>query len=190
MKKLIIIIIIGVAAYGAYYFYTNKLDKLGELRDGIPQEVSINLEAAKEIPSLKYVSAYENDDYGFGFKYPDGFNVMEMPIESGQVLILQNQKTDVGLQIMITQYDGTEESLTAESVKQSVPDLTIKEPQELFIGESGAKGKGLAFVSDNAEFGGKSREVWFIYNGNLYQMSTYLDYDELIKGILNNWEFK
>jgi hypothetical protein len=49
---------------------------------------------------------------------------------------------------------------------------------------------GLAFVSDNEAFGGRSREVWFVYDGYLYQISTYLGMDQLVQNVLASWTFR
>ncbi len=44
-------------------------------------------------------------------------------------------------------------------------------------------------MSDNPAFAGASREVWFVFNTNLYQISTYTEFDELLKGLFGTWQF-
>jgi len=48
---------------------------------------------------------------------------------------------------------------------------------------------GVAFRSDNPAFGGASREVWFVFHGNLYQISTYEHLDSLLQTMFSTWKF-
>ena len=55
--------------------------------------------------------------------------------------------------------------------------------------EIGNNYKGVAFRSDNAAFDGDSREVWFVFKGNLFQISTYARLDPLLKAMFATWKF-
>jgi hypothetical protein len=56
--------------------------------------------------------------------------------------------------------------------------------------EVGPNYVGLAFKSDNQAFDGASREVWFVFRGNLYQISTYAWLDPLLQAIFKTWQFQ
>lgn len=60
------------------------------------------------------------------------------------------------MQILISPFQGEDIDVTAEIIKADIPDMKIDNQQEVLVGSSQ---KGLAFVSDNPAFGGKSREV-------------------------------
>lgn len=45
------------------------------------------------------------------------------------------------------------------------------------------------FQSDNPAFDGASREVWFVYNDYLYQISAYAEFDEFLKELFGTWQF-
>jgi len=88
---------------------------------------------------------------------------------------------------MISPFDGDDIDLTKATILASIPDIEVSGEQEVLIG---AGRKGLAFLSDSKEFGGKSREVWFIFRGNLYQVSTYAELDDFLKGLFATWSFQ
>lgn len=125
---------------------------------------------------------YTNETYGFSATLPQGFAAREM---EGMV-ILENQ-TGEGIQIAITPTDEDIPSLSAERIQVDIPDMAVREPQIVEIGESRT---GLAFKSDNEAFNGASREVWFVFRGNLYQISTYEYLDPLLQAIFQTWQFQ
>jgi len=101
------------------------------------------------------------------------------------------------VQIVISPY-GPDTDITEAMIHSDIPELKISDAQELLIGEGR---KGLAFMSDNPAFcaspepcvkegNGKSREVWFVFGGNLYQISTYAEQDEFLKRLFGTWQFK
>jgi hypothetical protein len=48
---------------------------------------------------------------------------------------------------------------------------------------------GLTFKSDDPAFDGAASEAWFVARGNVYQLSTYVRDDAVLKGILASWSF-
>lgn len=192
MKKLIIVIVL-IAALGAGFYWRDSIRGVlgGAATPAAPQTGSgATPEAIAEIAQYEYSKGYRNEAYGFTFRYPADFTVTSMPIDGGDVVLVQNTKKNIGVQILIT---GTEEGVsevTEADIKASLPELLVQDSQPLLLGEDGSSGKGLAFVSDNESFGGKSREVWFVYGGYLYQISTYAELDEFLKGLFATWQFE
>ncbi len=142
------------------------------------------------VPAL--TKNYSNDTYGFSLKMPDTFAAQEIagdPDGTPYTLVLQDQSGN-GIQIAISPFDedtGQGYTLTQDRILQDVPDLKITDPQIIEVGDNY---KGLAFKSDNDAFGGASREVWFVFRGNLYQISTYERLDDLLKAIFGTWQFQ
>jgi len=64
--------------------------------------------------------------------------------------------------------------------------MRIEDVQEVEIGPNR---KGIAFLSDNPNFGGRSRDVWFVYKKELYQITTYAEQDEFLKKMFSTWVF-
>jgi hypothetical protein len=118
---------------------------------------------------------------------PADFKAQELPgeLESGQTIVLQNAKGD-GVQIYITKYPEDLHELTGDNVRIAIPDMRVVQDQVVEIGEDY---KGVAFMSDNEAFGGASREVWFVFHGYLFQISTYARLDPLLKSMFATWHF-
>jgi hypothetical protein len=140
-----------------------------------------------EIPKYQYTQTYASKDYGFTFKYPKDFTTSEIPNDTGTAILVENIPQHIGAQIVISKFDGPDQDLTKADIAAQIPDLKITGEQEVLIG---ANRKGLAFMSDSPAFGGQSREVWFVYKGNLYQISTYAELDQFLKGLFGTWQFK
>ncbi|MDB5239183.1 MAG: hypothetical protein JWO00_518 [Candidatus Parcubacteria bacterium] len=143
-------------------------------------------QAAVEISSYQYTETYIHPARDFAFKYPAGFAVTPLPSGEAEAITIQSKTGKVGIQILITPVDGPDADVTSQMINDSVPDMSIDSAQEVQIGENR---KGLAFLSDNPAFDGASREVWFMWRGKLYQISTYAAYDGFLKGLFGTWQF-
>ncbi len=137
------------------------------------------------VPAL--TKSYSNATHNFSLMTPGDFEAQELPADENgaETVTLQNALGD-GVQITITAFDEDIMDLTLERVQADVPDLKLTDVQRVDIGESR---HGLAFKSDNAAFGGASREVWFVFRGTLYQISTYERLDPLLQAIFQTWKF-
>jgi len=182
MKKIIILIVIVLAIVAGIYYWQSKKQV-----DTSAYPSVATVEAIKAIPQYEYTEIYTHPTNHFSFKYPKGFAVTSIPSDEGETMIVQNTVTKVAVQIIISKFQGPDVDITPDIIKTDIPDMKIDSIQELLVGPSR---KGLAFVSDNSAFGGKSREVWFVFNGNLYQISTYYEFDDFLKGIFATWKFE
>jgi hypothetical protein len=161
----------------------NKADKeTGIIKSGAsPQAIA-------EISAYQYTQTYEHAANKFSFKYPEDFTVSSITNDDeSEVILVQNIAKNIGVQILISSFKGDDIDVTAETIKADLPDLKISDPQTVEIGDNR---KGLAFMSDSKEFGGQSREVWFVFRGSLYQISTYAELDGFLKGLFGTWQFK
>jgi hypothetical protein len=102
------------------------------------------------------------------------------------MLTLQHTvRTEEGLQIRIQKADEDIE-ITPERIATDIPDIALKDPQMFTLD---GKARGTMFSSNDPAFNGASKEVWFVYKRDVYQVSSYLTYDELVKQILGTWRF-
>lgn len=131
---------------------------------------------------------YRNEQFRFALDMPDGFTAGELPRDEngGTAIILQNEKGE-GIQIYVTDADPALRMLSAEDIRAALPDMRIEASEVVQIGSDH---QGVAFLSDNEAFGGASREVWFYFGGNLYQISTYERLDSLLKAMFATWQFQ
>ena len=129
--------------------------------------------------------AYRNSQFGFSFSVPEGFAVRETSLSENLTITVENTTGD-GIQIIISPFDPEAREISEAMVRADIPDMTLSDVQ---IIEIGTEHRGVAFLSDNEAFGGASREVWFPFRGNLYQISTYARLDSLLQTIFSTWEF-
>jgi hypothetical protein len=182
-KTLIVIIIVVLLAAAAYALYA-----FGVVRPNAPQGQSAL--PPYVLPAL--TKAYTNSTYNFSLKMPENFDASEIPADpdsgGGETVVLQDAQGN-GVQIVVSPFDEDTSgsyTLTKERILQDVPDMQITSEQPV---EVGPQYTGLAFKSDNEAFDGASREVWFVFRGNLYQISTYERLDDLLKAIFGTWQF-
>ncbi|MEK7535793.1 MAG: hypothetical protein AAB590_02130 [Patescibacteria group bacterium] len=144
-------------------------------------------------PVTALTQTYTDSARRFSFNYPEGYKVREMQGDGpSRTLLLESTSTSLststsptaGVQIVITP-DETNTNITAEIIRQAIPDMKIENPEPFAVGSS----SGLAFRSDNPAFSGASREIWFTSGGYLYQISTYATNDELLKKMFDTWAF-
>jgi hypothetical protein len=130
---------------------------------------------------------YSNSAFGFSLSMPEGFSAQELEknADGASTILIQN-KSGEGIQILVTPFPEDTKVLTADQIRQDIPDMQVRQPEEVAIG---AQYKGVAFLSDNEAFENASREVWFVFRGNLYQISTYERLDTLLKAIFATWKF-
>jgi len=203
--KTIIFIIITAAALAAsaaaiWYFSDNSEEKppsSPEPKTSSGTEVlqSENTQSLKTEEKINFSKTYQNPDFNFSFKYPSGFSIRLITSDDdGYTYLLSSGGSRTAtsikqsIQIFIRPIATTEPvNITKTDIKASNPDLKISSSQPIIIGDK--SGSGLAFtVGDKGD--NQTREIWFAYAGQLYQISTFLANDALLRDIMNTWQFK
>ena len=129
--------------------------------------------------------SYTNDQYGFSFRYPIGLIFEEFDeAEGAQTIVFQKPNdSKIGFQIYITPYVG--DTITGERIlydaSGKVSDLKEENLREDFLTAT--------FFSD-APILGKTREIWFLNRGYLFEVTTYAEHDSWIRDIVETIEFK
>lgn len=167
------IIILVLLALGFYYLpslkskFPNQMNSLG----------NTNSETA----------LFDKENYNFTFNYPKDFLVTETISEEGtnKILVESSKKKNQGFEISILPFDEPG-PLTEARIKQDLPDMLMENVKETQISQN------IQAISFNGfdESTGKTFEVWFIYNGNLYQFLSYSDFAEQMKKTLETLKFK
>lgn len=180
-KKILAVGCIVILVVGLWYYRNTIFDNVSN---------SSNMQETYIVPAL--TKSYTNSVYKFSLQMPGDFTVRELLKEGGMVLVFENSRAE-GIQVEISSFD--ESALSVEKgikifdtnfIQKNIEDMKIMESQSIEIG-SGYR--GVAFKSDNEAFDGASREVWFVFRGNLYQISTYERFDELLKKMFVTWSF-
>lgn len=193
-KIKIVISVLCCMCLAAFVYIYVLLHKEGETQDvqenQATEQDQLNAQAGQNaapyvVPAL--TQRYSNSDYGFTLSIPEDFEVREFGGDDSRSITFENADHQ-GIQIVISPYDQKGvKKLTKEMIQSAIPDMKISDEQILEVGRNYT---GLAFKSDNDAFDKDSREVWFIYKDNLYQISTYSRLDDLLRSIFGTWEFK
>ena len=188
VKRTIFIVIIMTflagAAFSTFKYLNIEIFKSGGSGGSVMEEKNAE-------PDSK--QTYENNVFGFSFRYPLGFKIIEIPEDLGTTILAEKSGTRESFQIFISEFDEPG-PITGERIKKDLPDIVMENPLEILIGE-GKTIRALIFFVEDAALG-KTREVWFVWPddpsvaGNyLYQITTYPEMDNLIGPILDTLKF-
>lgn len=129
---------------------------------------------------------YASAKYGFSFKHPKDFKVGELKEEDGDSVIIENADiSESGIQIFIIPFDEPG-PITEKRIKQDLRNMKIKGKSRVMLA---GNIDSLAFFSYHESFG-DTVEDWFVHNGYLYQILTYVENQSLLEQILGTLNFE
>ena len=173
----VIALLLGIVALGAWAFFgsSSPLSRVvGEKAPYVPN-----------FPDPQTFEGREGDK--FVFQYPQKFNVTTIPIEGGgKKILVESTQARKGFELTILQFDE-QERLTSERIRQDIPGIVIENEKSTSVGVE--KIPALAFNSTD-EYIGPTYEIWFVYQGNLYEALTYPEFASEMEEILKTWTFK
>jgi len=186
-KKLLIIIAIIIVLGGAIFFIASNKKTPQQTPGGAENEIPGQEKTFNIAPSDNAEnSIYTDSQYKFSFEYPKDFTATKFQEgEDGDSILVQKQGSKDGFQIFIAPFDEPG-PLTKERVLEDLPDLIIKNSEQRVL-KNGEP--ALIFFSEEPSLG-ETREIWFVFNGFLYQISTYKELDSLVAKILETWKFQ
>lgn len=163
-----ILIVVGVALY----FF----------RGSLPTATDTLKEQGIRIPPLGS-RIYKNERFAFSLFYPEELIAAEHYGQGGALTIaFQREGGAYGFQIFITPYE--ESQITQEQFLQDVPTGVREEPVDIEVGGVLAN----KFFSEHLDLG-QTREIWFIKDNYLYEITTYRELDKWLQEIVQTWEF-
>ena len=140
---------------------------------------------AEPAPPPEGYIEYRNEHYGFLFYHSPRATVREVDEGQGAMtVVVENEVTARGLQIFIVPY--TEEVISEERFRLDVPSGVVNNLEATNIGELGVP--AITFNGHN-QFLGETREVWFIYGGFLFEVTTFKGMPEWFAPIMQTWRF-
>ena len=118
----------------------------------------------------------------FSILFPKDLSVKEYDEGAGSLIVFEDAAGEKGFQVYVVPYD--KEKISKEQFTMDVPSGVMEEPTEIVIDGTHAA----MFLSKNAILG-DTREVWFIKNGFLYEVTTYKALDTWLANIMKSWRF-
>ena len=126
---------------------------------------------------------YRNTDYGFSVNYPAQIPPQEFhDREHALTVLFQGAAGEPGFQIYAAPVNGT--NITPERINRDAPSGVKLEPRDTVI--DGVS--GITFFGFDANVG-QTREIWFIHNHFLYEVTTYKELDSELSEIMKAWRF-
>ena len=163
----------------------------GGVRFGVGEETApapaAGAGASESFPPSSLAETYRALADRFSFKYPSGFSVKAQIGESqeSRIYTIENGRGE-GIQITLSPFDEAGDALTAERIESETGIVPLN--PEPVMGDDG-KTIGLGFIAENTSFG-RSREIWFVASGRLFQVSAPILYDNLAKAVLQSFKFE
>ena len=177
IKIFIAIATLVLASGVAYYFTKNRPAPLtGSGQASSPQEVQN--QAPPEGQKI-----YENGKYGFSFSHQKEFSVSEFTEGGADVVLVRNGAANGVFKVSVSPFDEPG-PITKKRILQDIPKMLISDDKEISVGGK----KALSFT--NKDTAGETFEIWFVYNGNLYQISAFPKFGKELDKILTTWKFQ
>lgn len=127
---------------------------------------------------------YKNLLFRFSLLYPRDLQVREYDDgTSASTITFEDTVGTHGFQIFIVPY--SEKQITREQFKKDVPSGIIDEPTDIII--DGAR--ATMFFSKDSVIG-ETREIWFIKDGFLFEITARRALDAWLANIMQTWRFE
>lgn len=152
-----------------------------------------NFNSSDKIDDLKL---YLHPQIRFSLKYSQDLEVISIKeSDVGETIIFQketdtesmsaDQKT--GFQVFVVPFEDDGSGLTKEKILKDLPGIVIEDLLGVVIGEKAERPiHAFVFWSNDARIG-KTREVWFVDNGYLFEITTYEHLDSWLASIMSTW---
>jgi hypothetical protein len=168
-NKIIISFVIVLAAAGLLVFRNNS-------------PLTPLLQQERETEGKKY----QNDAYNFSINIPNNATTTEIDEGEGHTILIQKEMSKTvfdtyQMQIYMAPFDE-DIVLTAERIRQDIPDLKMGNIESVKVGGITA----VKFIDQDQNTG----EIWFVRNGNLFQVSSDPKNDSVTEKIMQSWKWK
>lgn len=138
---------------------------------------------------------YTDPTYGFSFEIPEGAGVKSFSDERGDVALIEGpsagSQAPPSFQIFISPFDepfdptqGKPSPITLDRIKQDLPNLAIRNLRRATLAGIPA----LVFETADPSLG-NLHEVWFVQDGQLYQITAQAEFEGQLSELLATWRF-
>lgn len=189
--SLALLAIIGLSIYivarpGPKSLFANPIESVTEKVSStdLPSPNLAKTIADPNDPPAGYIE-YKNDRYGFSYWHSPEAKITEYDEGGGAATIVHENLVKLrGLQVFVVPYSG--DIITDARFHKDVPSGVRYNIENTTIGEK--KIPAVTFNSHDDTLG-DTREVWFIYNGYLYEITTFKGFGDWLGPILQTWRF-
>ena len=183
MKLFGTILVIGVMLGAGFFVLSRESDDEASQSNSSEKISALTFEKEEqEIIPASY-KKYQNAKYGFSILYPE--TLAQKEIDEGgnaSTITFQNPAAGEGFQIFVVPFQG--EQVSEERFRRDIPSGVKKNIEAVIV--DGAN--GVAFYSTDLGLG-ETREVWFIKNGYLFEVTTLKILEADLLEVLRTWRF-
>jgi hypothetical protein len=185
MKRSSVVLAVFVAAvlFGAIIFASQQSAGLAtnSSKSLFADGAIAGFDSSNQEPVPAGYKRYSHPVLNFSFIYPEGYTASAFNDDVGNTVLVQ-RSDEHGVQMFMMPFDEDITVLTEERIRQDVPDVVMKNKREIILGDS----KGLYFQTESGL--GIMHEVWFVYKGNLYQVTAPDASQELLQTVLTSFQ--
>lgn len=174
------------AAAVVYFFFERDID--GRLFEQFGPEAQVSTTHRQVVVVDDQHQQFIHPRYGFSVVVPKDLEIIRVDEGEGtETIVFTPTAEDAAavMQIFVTPYLPSE--ITAERLKKDVPGGEIKDITEVLIGVDNDI-RAVRFLSDHPGLG-EAREVWFLQNGYLFEVTTRAANDAWLASVLRTWQF-
>ena len=186
-KTILLVIGVAVLAIGGMYLWRG-----GGTSSSITSFESETLRVDDPEPVLNLSGGeekYRNEKYGFEISLPKDAEVTEIPDERGEIILVKITNDELlmpnggvfEMQIHIAPF-GEDVVLTEERIRHDIPNINMSNAQNVQIDGIG----GVGFIDADQN----TREVWFVHNKTLYQITANPEQDQITSNILEKFRWE
>lgn len=181
-----VLLIVSIVVAAVYWISESDQDDFFNIGDS--QVTSPTFKHQSVVVVDEYHQQFLHPRYGFSVVIPKDLDIIR--VDEGQmtetvVFIPKIENSEPVMQIFVTPYLPHE--ITKERLAKDVPGGEIKDLSEVLIGP-GNDIRAVRFASTHLGLG-EAREVWFLRNGYLFEVTTRMDNDAWLASVLKTWQF-
>lgn len=125
---------------------------------------------------------YQNLLFRFTLQIPEKLTLREYSEGNTTTLVFEDKDSGLGFQIFVVPHEGIE--VGDERFKMDIPSGVVEGPTDIMIDSV----RGTIFFSKNTLLG-ETREVWFINDGFLFEVTARRELDLWLSEIMRTWKF-
>ncbi len=174
-------LVLSILIVGSFFLFKKKSDPMTDPVTAV-DNFSTSVATTTLIAGEK-ANEYRNKQARFYLIYPEN---MEYKVydegNNSSTILFEEKDGDKSFQVFLTPFG--ENTIPASRLKIDIPSGTYTKPEEAIL-KNGTR--ALIFFSNGPA--GELREVWFIKNGYLFEITTYKEYDPWLGKIVESLNF-
>lgn len=185
-RNVILVVLLLATAGVIYFFFERDID--GRLFEQFGPETRVSTTHRQVIVFDDQHQQFIHPRYGFSVVVPKDLEIIRVDEGEGTETIVftpTDEDAAAVMQIFVTPYLPHE--ITRERLAKDVPGGEIKDVTEVMIGV-GSDIRAVRFSSEHPGLG-QAREVWFLRNGYLFEVTTRMENDAWLATVLKTWQF-